>query len=73
MNSARAHCDAQGFVARELPEPSLPPSSGSRGAADTTKNKGHTCGQTAWVLWSWWLWSVVVVVVVVGEVVVKLW
>ena len=32
------------------PEPSLPPSSGSRGAVDTTKTKGTPCGQTAWVV-----------------------
>ena len=29
----KGHCDAQAFVAKELPEPSLPPS-GSRGAVD---------------------------------------
>ena len=40
----KGHCDAQAFVAKELPEPSLPPSSGSRGAVNIhcQQRKGTT-------------------------------
>ena len=34
LRLGKGHCDAQAFVAQELPEPSLPPSSGSRCAAN---------------------------------------
>ena len=34
LRLGKGHCDAQAFAAQELPEPSLPPSSGSRCAAN---------------------------------------
>ena len=80
-NSCKGHCDAQAFVARELVEPSLPPShGGSRSAVDShvrqhkavftvrTQKRGQPCGKTACVVVV--VVVAVVVLVVVGVVVV---
>ena len=69
LRLGKGHSDNQAFMAQELPEPSLPPSSGCAGDASHGRqlkavSKGHhkeraRLRQTAWV--------VVVVVVLTGE------
>ena len=58
----KGHCDAQAFVAKDLPEPSLPPPHrGGEGAHPSrrrqpkavflaTQKDGHSCGKTACVV-----------------------